>query len=181
MNAMLQNRIKHTQYHILSLLCFKACHMINLAIHKILLPLWLRLIFGSRNCLSGQALPCKMASQPTLETSSTILASLSWCILRGWNGWARALFYILATPLLHIWVRCLLLRLLHLEVWTLHLEIWTLHLEWRTMSMHWQANHVWVSEARPWLRQARPCVNSRRLSQKWHFPLAIFSISLIMF
>jgi hypothetical protein len=52
--------LQHIQYHILGLLSFIACHMVDLAIHIILLPLWLVLIFSSRNCLSGRALPCKM-------------------------------------------------------------------------------------------------------------------------
>jgi hypothetical protein len=51
--------------------------MVHLAIHEILLPLWLVLIFGSRNCLSGRALPCKVTSQPTLEIGSAITTSLS--------------------------------------------------------------------------------------------------------
>jgi hypothetical protein len=55
--------------------------MVYLAIHEILLPLWLVLIFGSRNYLSGRALPCKVTSQPTLKTGSAITTSLSWCIL----------------------------------------------------------------------------------------------------
>jgi hypothetical protein len=63
------------------LLGFIACHMVHLAIREILLPLWLVLISSSRNCLSGRALPCKVTSQSTLETGSTIMASLSWCIL----------------------------------------------------------------------------------------------------
>jgi hypothetical protein len=65
----------------LCLLSFIACHMVYLAIHEILLPLWLILIFGFRNCLSGRALPCKVTSQPALETGYAITASLSWCIL----------------------------------------------------------------------------------------------------
>jgi hypothetical protein len=90
MNAMLQNQIKplqdvsfekHTQYHILCLLSFITCHMVYLAIHEILLPLWLVLISSSRNYLSGRALPCNVTSQPALEIGSAITASLSWCIL----------------------------------------------------------------------------------------------------
>jgi hypothetical protein len=48
--------------------------MVYLAIHEILLPLWLVLIFGSKNCLFGRALPCKVTSLPTLETGSVITA-----------------------------------------------------------------------------------------------------------
>jgi hypothetical protein len=62
----------------LGLLSFIACHMIDPPIHEILLPLWLRLISCSRSCRSGWALPYKVVSQTTLETSSTITASLSW-------------------------------------------------------------------------------------------------------
>jgi hypothetical protein len=46
--------------------------MVHLAIHEILLLLWLVLISSSRNCLSGRALPCKVTSQPILETGSAI-------------------------------------------------------------------------------------------------------------
>jgi hypothetical protein len=164
---------KHTHYRILGLLSFIACHMVDLAIHVILLPLWLCFISFSRNYQSGQALPCKMTSQPTFETSSIISASLSWCILRGWSGWARALMHVLARLLLHIWARCLLLRLLHLDVRMLCLKVQSLHLEWRMLSMHRWMNHTQVSKERPWLRQARLGVASWRLPQEWHFPLAI--------
>jgi hypothetical protein len=62
-------------------------HMVHLAIHEILLPMWLVPIFVSRNCLSHRALPHKVTSQPILETGSAITASLSWCILRlEWLG-----------------------------------------------------------------------------------------------
>jgi hypothetical protein len=90
MNVMLHNRIKQLQdvslretYPIphLMLAELHACHMVYLAIHEILLPLWLVLISGSRNYLSGRALPCKVTSQPALETWSSIAASLSWCIM----------------------------------------------------------------------------------------------------
>jgi hypothetical protein len=50
--------------------------MVYLAVHEILLPLWLVLISGSRNYLSGGPLPCKVTSQTTLESGSAIMASL---------------------------------------------------------------------------------------------------------
>jgi hypothetical protein len=135
---------KHTQYHILGLLNFLTCRMVDLTIHDILLPLWPCLISCSRNYRSGRALPCKMTSQTTLETSSTVTASLSRCILRGWSVGARALLHVLSRLLLHIRSRCLLMRFLHLEVRALCLDVRSLHLEWRTMTMHWRANHSWV-------------------------------------
>jgi hypothetical protein len=144
----------------LSLLSFITCHMVDLAIHEILLPLWLCLIHYSRNCLSGRALPCKMTSRTTLEASFVITASLSWCILCGWSIGAGALLHVLARLLLYIGSRCLLLTLLHLEVRVLRMEIRSLYLEWRTLTLHRWVNHVWVSEERSWLRQARPCVAS---------------------
>jgi hypothetical protein len=146
---------KHTQYYILGLLSFIACHMVDFAIHEILLPLWLCLISCFRSCRSGWAWPCKMASQTTLETSSTIMASLSWCILRGWTIGARALLHVLMRRLLHIGSRCLLMRLLHLEVQALCLKVWSLHLKYRMLTMHRWMNHVRASEERSWLRQAR--------------------------
>jgi hypothetical protein len=123
--------------------------MTYLAIHKILLPLWLILISDNRNCLSSRALPCKVTSQPTLETGSAITASLSWCILRGWSSWARAFLYILVRRLLHTGSMGLWLRLLHLEVQALRLKVWSLHMGWRTLSMHRRVNHTQVSEERP--------------------------------
>jgi hypothetical protein len=68
------------------------------------------------------------------------------------------MLHVLARQLLHIGLRCLLLRLLHLEVWALCLKVWSLHLECRTLTMQRRANHVWASEQRSWLRQARPGV-----------------------
>jgi hypothetical protein len=164
---------KHTQYHILCLLSFTSCHMVYLAIHEIMLPLWLVLICTSRNCLSSWALSCKVTSQPTLEIGSAIMASLSWCILGGWSGWARALLYVMVRRLLHTSSMSLGLRLLHLEVQALHLKVQSLHMEWRILSMHRWANHTRVSEERSWLRQARLGVASYRLSQEWCFPVVI--------
>jgi hypothetical protein len=110
--------------------------MVYLSIHEIMLPLWLVLISGSRNCLSGRALPCKVTSQPTLKIGSAIMASLSWCILRGWSGWVRALMYVLVRWLLHIELMSLWLRLLCLEVQTLCLKVQSLYQEWGTLSMN---------------------------------------------
>jgi hypothetical protein len=59
--------------------------MIDPAMHEILLPLRLHLVSCSRSGRPSGALPCKMASQTTLETSSTSTASLSWCTVQGWG------------------------------------------------------------------------------------------------
>jgi hypothetical protein len=61
----------------------------------------------------------------------------------------RALLDVLESRLLHIWSRCLLLRLMHLEIRTLRLEVQSPHLELRMLTLHWQANHVQVSEEGP--------------------------------
>jgi hypothetical protein len=124
----------------LGLLSFITCHMIDPSIHEILLPLWLCLISCSRSCKSGWALPCNVASQTTLETSSTITASLSWCILRGWSIRAGVLLHVLVRQLLHIGSRCLLLRPLHLEARALCLKVQSLYLELRARHLHW---HLW--------------------------------------
>jgi hypothetical protein len=88
------------------------------------------------------------------------MASLSWYILRGWTVGAGALLHVLARRLLHIGSRCLLLRLLHLEVQALCLKVQSLHLEYRRLTMHRRMNHIRASEERSWLRQARPRVAS---------------------
>jgi hypothetical protein len=120
--------------------------MVYLAIHEILLPLWLVLIFGSRNYLSSRLEPpCDFE---TLETGFTITASLSWCILGGWSGWARVLLYVLERWLLHTGSMSLWLRLLHLEVRALCLKVQSLHMEWRTLSIHRRVNHTHISEER---------------------------------
>jgi hypothetical protein len=59
--------------------------MVDPTIHEILLPMRLCLIPNSWSCWFGWALPCKVVSQTTLETRSTIAAPLSWCTLRGWS------------------------------------------------------------------------------------------------
>jgi hypothetical protein len=136
MNEMLQNRKnscrvqtgkKHTQYYVRGLLSFIAGHMIDPAMHEILLPLRLHMVSGSRSGRPGGALPRKMASQTTLETSSTSTASLSWCTMRGWGIRAGALLHALARWLLPVGSRWLLLRPLHLEARTLGLKIRSLH------------------------------------------------------
>jgi hypothetical protein len=58
------------------LLRFLAGHMIDPATHEILLPLWLHLVSCSRSGRPGGTLPRKMASQTTLETSSTSTVAL---------------------------------------------------------------------------------------------------------
>jgi hypothetical protein len=133
----MQTSEKHTQYYILGLLGFITCHMIDPPIHEILLPLWLCIISYSESYRSGWAVPCKVASQTTLETSSTITASLSWCILRGWSIRAGSLLHVLARWLLHIGSRCLLLRPLHLEARVLCWKVWSLYLELRVRQLHW--------------------------------------------
>jgi hypothetical protein len=136
---------KHTQYYVLGLLSFTACHMIDPPIHEILLPLRLRLISYSRGCRLGGALTCEMTSQTTLETSSTSTASLSWCTLRGWSIRAGALLHVLARQLLHAGSRRLLLRPLHLEAWAWRLKVRSLHQKLRARHLHWHLRpvHLW--------------------------------------
>jgi hypothetical protein len=133
---------KHTQYYVLGLLSFIAGHMIDPPIHEILLPLRLRLISCSRGCRPGGALPCKMTSQTTLETSSTSMVSLSWGTTRGWSIRAETLLQVLAGRLLHTGSRWLLLRPLHLEARTLGLKVRLLHRKLRARHLHWHLRPV---------------------------------------
>jgi hypothetical protein len=153
---------KHTQYYILGLLSFIASHMIDPLIYEILLPLRLRLISSSRSCRSGGALPCEMASQTTLETSSISTASLSWCTLRGWSIRAGAMLHILARRLLHARSRWLLLRPLHLEAQELCLKVRSLHRKLRARHLHWHLRsvHLWLFEELVRLQEARHNVAS---------------------
>jgi hypothetical protein len=142
---------KHTQYYVRGLLSFIAGHMIDPAMHKIPLPLRLHLVSSSRSGRPGGALPCKMDSQTTPETSSTSTASLSWCTVHGWGIRAVALLHALARWLLPVGSRWLLLRPLHLEDRTLGLKVLSLrrnlgarHLHWHRWPVHlgWRANLV---------------------------------------
>jgi hypothetical protein len=166
---------KHTQYYVRGLLRFLAGHMIDPATHEILLPLRLHLVSYSRSGHPGGTLPRKMASQPTLETSSTSTVALRWCTVRGWGIGAGALLHALARWLLSIGSTWLLLRSLRLEARTLGLKVqplrWKLragHLYW-----HWQPVHLKWLEKLVRLREARPNITPRGLSREWHFPLAI--------
>jgi hypothetical protein len=105
--------------------------MIDPAMHEILLPLRLHLISGSSIGRPGGTLPHKMASQTTLETSSTSTVSLRWCTVQGWGIRAGALLHVLARWLLPIGSRWLLLRPLHLEAQMLGLKVWPLRRELR--------------------------------------------------
>jgi hypothetical protein len=96
---------KHTQYYVRGLLSFIAGHMVDPAMHKIMMPLRLHLVSCSKSGRPGGALPHKMASQTTLETSSTSTASLSWCTVRDWGIRAGALLHALARWLLPIRLR----------------------------------------------------------------------------
>jgi hypothetical protein len=127
---------KHTKYYVLGLLSFIAGHMIDPPIHEIPLPLRLRLISCSRDCRPGGALPCKMTSQTTLETSSTSTASLSWCTLRGCCIREETMLQVLTRQLLHAGSRWLLLRLLHLEVQAWCLKVQSLHQKLRAQHLH---------------------------------------------
>jgi hypothetical protein len=146
---------KHTQYYIRGLLSFIAGHMIDPAMHEmsfiaghmidpamheILLPLRLHLVSCSRSGRPGGSLPCKMASETTLETSSTSTVSLSWCTVRGWGIRVGALLHALARWLLPVWSRWLLLRPLHLEAQTLGLKIRSLRQKLRARHLYW---HQW--------------------------------------
>jgi hypothetical protein len=136
----MQTGKKHTQYYIRGLLSFITGHMIDPAMHEILLPLRLHLVSCSRSGRPGGALPCKMASQTTLETSSTSTFSLSWCTVRGWGIRAGALMHALARWLLPVGSRWVRLRPLHLEARTLGLKIRSLHRKLRAWHLYW---HRW--------------------------------------
>jgi hypothetical protein len=166
---------KHTQYYVRGLLSFLAGHMIDPAMHEILLPLWVRLISCSSSGRPGGTLPRKMASQPTLETISTSTVSLRWCTVRCWGIGAGALLHALVRWLLPIGLRWLLLRPLHLEAQTLGLKVRPLcqklragHLYWH----RWPVHLEWL-EKLVRLREARPNITPRGLTREWHFPLAI--------
>jgi hypothetical protein len=112
------------------------CGFTTTATHEILLPLWLHLVSCSRSGRSGGTLPCKMASQPTLETSSTSTVALRWCTVRGWDIGAEALLHALARWLLPVGSRWLLLRPLRLEARTLGLNVRPLCQKLRARHLH---------------------------------------------
>jgi hypothetical protein len=116
-----------------------------------------------------------VATQTTLETNSTITASLRWYILRGWSIRAGAFLHVLVRRLLHIGLRCLLLRPLHLEVQALRLKVQSLYLELRVRHLHWHLRpvHLWWLEGLVRLREERPNIAPRGLSMEWYLPLAI--------
>jgi hypothetical protein len=122
------------------LLCFIAGHMIDPAMHEILLLLWLRLISCSNSGRPGETLPCKMASQPTFETSSTSTVALRWCTVRGWGIGAGDLLHALVRWFLSVGSRWLLLRSLRLEARTLGLKVRPLHQKLRAGHLYW---HRW--------------------------------------
>jgi hypothetical protein len=166
---------KHTQYYIRGLLRFLTGHIIDPAMHEILLPLWLCLISFSSSGRPGGTLPCKMASQSTLETSSTSMVALRWCTVHGWGIGAGALLHALARWLLPVGSRWLLLRPLRLEAQTLGLKIQPLRRKLRVGHLYW---HQWPVHLE-WLEklvrlcEARPNITPRGLSREWHFPFAI--------
>jgi hypothetical protein len=131
---------KHTQYYFRGLLSFLAGHMIDPAMHEILLPLRLHLVSCSRSGRLGGTLPRKISSQSTLETSSTSTVSLSWCTVSGWGIRAGALLHVLARWLLPVGSRWLLLWPLHLEAQTLGWKVWPLHRKLRARHLYW---HQW--------------------------------------
>jgi hypothetical protein len=166
---------KHTQYYVRRLLSFVAGHMIDPAMYEILLALWLHLISCSSSGRWGGALPCKMASQTTLETSSTSTVSLRWCTVRGWGSRAGALLHALARWLLPVGSMWLLLRPLCLEAQRLGWKVRPLHQKLRAGHLYWHRCPVhleWL-ENLVRLREARPNITSRGLSREWHLPLAI--------
>jgi hypothetical protein len=149
--------------------------MIDPAMHKILLPLWLHLISCPSSGRSGGTLLHKMASQSTLETSSTSTVALRWCTVRGWGIGAGALLHALARWLLPIGSRWLLLRPLRLEARTLDLKIRPLCWKLRAKHLYWYRRPVhleWLVKLVR-LREARSNITPRGLSREWHFPLAI--------
>jgi hypothetical protein len=159
---------KHTQYYIRGLLSFLAGHMIDPAMHEIMLPLQLHLVSCSKSGRLGGTLPHKIASQTTLETSSTSMVSLSWCTVRGWGIRAVALLHALARWLLPVGSRWLLLRPLHLEAQMLGLKVRSLRRKLRLRHLYW---HRWPVHLE-WLeklvrqREARPNITSRGLSRE---------------
>jgi hypothetical protein len=159
---------KHTQYYVRGLLSILAGHMIDPAMHEILLPLQLHLISCSSSGRPGGALPRKMASQTTLETSSTSTVSLRWCTVRGWGIGAGALLHALASWLLPVRSRWLLLRPLHLEAQTLGWKVWPLRQKLRARHLYWHRRPVnlkWL-EKLVRLREARPNITPRGLSRE---------------
>jgi hypothetical protein len=149
--------------------------MIDPAMHKILLLLWLRLISCSSSGKPDVTLPLKMASQTTHETSSTSTVALKWCTVRGWGIGPGALLHALVRWLLPVGSRRLLLRPLRLEARTLGLKIRPLcrklragHLYWHRWPVHLEWHEKLVR-----LREARPNITPRGLSREWHFPLAV--------
>jgi hypothetical protein len=166
---------KHTQYYVRGLLSFLAGHMIDPTMHEILVPLRLHMVSCSRSGHPGGALPHKMASQPTLETSSTSMVSLRWCIVSGRGIRAGALLHALARWLLPIGSRWLLLRPLCLEAQMLGLKVQSLRRKLRAGYLYWHRRpiHLEWLEKLVRLREARPNITPRRLSREWHFPLAI--------
>jgi hypothetical protein len=116
-----------------------------------------------------------MASQTTLETSSTSTVALRWCTVRGWGIGAGALLHALARLLLPIGSRRLLLRPLRLEARTLGLKVRPLRQKLRAGHLYWHRRPVhleWLVKLVR-LREARPNITPRGLSREWHFPLAI--------
>jgi hypothetical protein len=150
------------------LLSFLAGHMVDPAMHEIMLPLWLHMVSYSRSGRSGGTLPRKMASQTTLETSSTSTVSLSWCTVRGWGIRARALLHALVRWLLPVGSRWLLLRPLHLEAQTLGLKVQSLRRKLRSRNLYWHQwpVHLEWLEKLGRLREARPNITSRGLSRE---------------
>jgi hypothetical protein len=149
--------------------------MIDPATHEILLLLRLHLVSCFKSGRLGGTLPHKMASQPTLETSSTSTVSLRWCTVRGWGIGARALLRALARWLLPVGSRWLPLRPLRLEAWTLGLKVRSLCRKLRARHLYWHRRlvHLEWLEKLVRLREVRPNITPRRLSREWHFPLAI--------
>jgi hypothetical protein len=124
---------------------------------------------------SGWDIATQMASQPTLETSSTGTVSLRWCTVRDWGIGARALLYALARWLLPIGSRWLLLRPLRLEARTLGLKVRPLHRKLIARHLYWHRRPVhleWLKKLVR-LREARPNITPGGLSREWHFPLVI--------
>jgi hypothetical protein len=149
--------------------------MIDPATQEILLPLWLHLVSCSRSGRPGGKLPRKMASQTTLETSSTSTVALRCCTVRGWGIGAGALLHALAGWLLHVGSRWLLLRPLRPEAQTLGLKIRPLRWKLRAGHLYWHRRPVHLEWLEKLVRlcEARPNITLRGLSREWHFPLAI--------
>jgi hypothetical protein len=103
---------EHTQYHILGLLGFLDCHMVNLVVGEILLSMRTLMLIGSFVWLPGGTILSHVAWQSTLETHAKSLTSRRGGILLVLGYRTRNLFFILLR-MLHNWMNYLQLGMEH--------------------------------------------------------------------